>query len=502
VDVCPVMQVDQMDDMMARGTGRSRSLVATGVTFIAAGMCLNEWVLAALFSSDGVIADPHRHIIWIVDVCLVCTGILLMYGKLATKENVLTLTGIYLIATSLLIRPAYLPAIVHVDMNIMNRTIVKILDFYFFCTGTLAILYRRRIRRFIESRGIRAFGIANVTWIGVFLAALGLFDFSVAYIRVESSAIFSEIFRAKDTTLMKDDLLGWKLKPDSRAKFGGAEGQEVEYVIDDYGFRMIENIKNPRFSIYFFGDSFTFGHGVSNKDTFPNIIKDRYLRHDINVYNAGVGAYGIVQMFQRFLNTESRIKPGDLIVFTPLSDDIQRNIRDFYFPYYHYLSGKIPFDSYPFFDKGVIRYHTMEKNFSNTLKVLAFGAPVTGSLWHSLYKKHIPDTTQEAIEMLEIIKKRTERKGAKFVLFFLPETGECLWGDYVVDISAFDYFDIRRFFPSDEEELDELRFSKDDGHWKVRGHEIAARAIVETLRNHDILSVEDLSPRYRSSLTQ
>lgn len=496
------MQVDQMDDMMACGTGRSRSLIAAGVIFIAAGICLNEWILAALVSRDGVIADPHRHIIWIADICLVCTGIFFMSGKSVTKDRMLVMTGIWLILASFLFRPKYLPAIVHMDMNIMNRTIVKILAFYFFCTGILAILNRRSISRFIESRGIRAFGIANVTWIGVFLAALGLFDFSVAYIRVESSAIFSEIFRAKDTTLMKDDLLGWKLMPDGRAKFGGAEGQEVEYVIDDYGFRMIENIKNPLFSIYFFGDSFTFGHGVSNKDTFPNIIKDSYLRHDINVYNAGVGAYGIVQMFQRFLNTESRIKPGDLIVFTPLSDDIRRNIRDFYFPYYHYLSGKIHFDKYPFFDNGVIRAHTMEKNFSNSLKVLVFGAPVTGSLWHSLYKKHIPDTTQEAVEMLEIIKKRTERKGAKFALFFLPETGECLGGEYVIDILAFDYFDIRRFFPSDEKELNKLRFSKKDGHWKVRGHEIAARAIVETLRNHHILSVEDLSPRYRSSLTQ
>jgi hypothetical protein len=496
------MQVDQMDDMMTRATGRSRSLIAAGVICIAAGICLNEWVLAALVSRDGVIADPHRHIIWIADVYLVCTGILFLFGRPATKQHVLTMTGIYLITASLLIRPAYLPAIVPVDMNIMNRTIVNILDIYFFCTGILAILYRRSISRFIESRGIRAFGIANVTWIGVVLAALGLFDFSIAYVQVKSSALLSGITGKKETSLMKDDLLGWKPKPDSRVRLKSPEGDEVEYVIDDHGFRMIENGENPRFSIYFFGDSFTFGNGVGNKDTFPSIIKDKYLRRDINVYNAGVGAYGIVQIFQRFLNTESRIKRGDLVVLTPLSDDIQRNIRDFYFPYFHYVSKRIPFDSYPFFDNGVIRAHTMEQSFSNMLKVLVFGAPVTGSLWHSLYKKHIPDTTQEAIEMLEIIKKRTERKGAKFVLFFLPETGECLWGSYVVDISGFDYFDIRRFFPSDEKELNKLRFSKKDGHWKVRGHEIAARAIVETLRNHHILSVEDLSPRYRSSLTQ
>ena len=481
---------------------KSRSRIAIGVIFSLTGMCLNEWVLAALFSPDGVIADPHRRMIWIVDAYLVCTGILFISGKLATKDRVLILTGVYLISASFLFRPEYLPAIVHVDLNIMNRTIVKILDFYFFCTGILAILYRRSISRLIESKGYMVFCVSNAVWIAMFLAALGLFDCSVAYVRVKSSALSSEIFGTKDPWLMKDDLLGWKLKPDSRVRLKGPEGREVEYVIDNDGFRKIENMKNPRFSVYFFGDSFTFGHGVSNIDTFPNIIKKRYLKEDINIYNAAVGAYGIVQMFQRFLNTEGRIKPGDLIIFTPLSDDIQRNIKDFYFPYFHFFSKRIHFDRYPFFDKGTIQYHTMEKSFSNTFKVLVFGAPVTGGLWHSLYKKNIPHTAQEAREMLRIIKSRTESRGARFALFFLPETGECLNGSYLVDISAFDYFDIRHFFPSDEEGLDTLRFGEKDGHWKVQGHEIAARAVVETLRNNKILSVADFRPEYRSGLTQ
>jgi hypothetical protein len=42
------------------------------------------------------------------------------------------------------------------------------------------------------------------------------------------------------------------------------------------------------------------------------------------------------------------------------------------------------------------------------------------------------------------------------------------------------------FFPSDNEELSKLVFP-DDNHWNVHGHEIAARAIVETLINENVI---------------
>ena len=88
------------------------------------------------------------------------------------------------------------------------------------------------------------------------------------------------------------------------------------------------------FSIYFFGDSFAFGHGVNNHETFPAIIKDSYMKEEVNVYNAGVVGYGIVQIFQSFLKIKDRIRSGDLIIFTPISEDIRRNLKDFQFPYF------------------------------------------------------------------------------------------------------------------------------------------------------------------------
>ena len=118
-------------------------------------------------------------------------------------------------------------------------------------------------------------------------------------------------------------------------------------------------------------------------------------------------------------------------------------------------------------------------------------APYTGNFWTAVYKKTIPDTTKEAIGIMDIIRERTEAKGGKFYLFFLPNLEECLHGKYTNDISGFDYLDIMHHLPSKWKELEKIKF-KNDKHWNVRGHEIAARAIVETLINKGGLERKDL----------
>ena len=114
-------------------------------------------------------------------------------------------------------------------------------------------------------------------------------------------------------------------------------------------------------------------------------------------------------------------------------------------------------------------------------------APYTGKLWTSIRKRFIPDTTREAVEMISIIKEKTRARGARFYMFFLPNIEECLKGAYAVDISGFDYFDILHFFPHQKSELDKIRFTHDK-HWNVYGHEIAAKAIVDTLRDEHIIA--------------
>jgi hypothetical protein len=83
---------------------------------------------------------------------------------------------------------------------------------------------------------------------------------------------------------VEDKYLGWKPKANSIGKHVYSSNFDVEYIMDENGYKKIGNTENPDHSIYFFGDSFTFGQGVSNGDTFPNIIKDRYVTEKINIY--------------------------------------------------------------------------------------------------------------------------------------------------------------------------------------------------------------------------
>ncbi len=444
-----------------------------GLIFIVTGILLNEWVLAALFSSDGIIAIPHRIVIWIFDLFLISLGLIcIKYRTTLTKEKIFIIAGLLLILAGIFFNSEYLSVLFGFDMGIVLKTIILIVDIFLLLAGILLIF----IRKSVDKKNILLFGFTIVFCLIAFLSFDSLWAMKYFFLGTLKSA--------KDHIYVQDNHLGWKLKANSISQ----GNFNVLYEIDQAGFRRINNGKNPDFSIYFFGDSYTFGQGVSQQDNFPGIIKEKYLKKEINVYNAGVSGYGIVQMFQRFLNIEDRIKPGDLIVFTPLADDILRNVKDFYFPYFHYFANLIPFEYYPVFDNGTIKYHKMESGLYKKLKTLVLHMKLTGQYWRSIHKKFVPiDTIQEATEMIKMIKQRTEMKRARFVLFFLPETGECLRGDYTVDISNFSYLDIMDYFPSEKEELDKLKLSEEDGHWNVRGHEIAARAIVETLINEKII---------------
>jgi hypothetical protein len=441
-----------------------------------------------MFSSDGIIEGTHRIVIWIVDLGLISTGaMLLIFHKLFTREVLLVISGLLFILASILFIGKFLFIAMDTPMTSQNRLFLRAVEIYFIITGLMLILYRKSI----DLKNIILFGVSSLISFTLFLG----YDYYRSYSmisRVQShNAKVAE--KIQKQLFLKDNKLGWKLIPNSVVRHSEQGRFDVTYDIDENGLRKVNNTAGkPDFSIYFFGDSFTFGHGVDNQETFSAIINEKYLKESVNVYNAGVMGYGIIQMFQRFLNMKDRIQPDDLVIFTPIANDIKRNLKDFYFPYRIKFTNIMKVENFPFFDNGVIAYRKMEDNFYNKLKLAAIGAQYTGYYYRSIRNQFIPDTTKESQEMIKIIEQQTKLKGGKFVLFFLPQTGECLNGKYTIDISGFDYFDVMHFFPSEEEKLNKLIFSKKDSHWNANGHEIAAKAIVETLKDERILDEEYL----------
>src|SRR3990172_6114941 len=101
---------------------RQKLLVGVGLLFIVGGILFNEWLLAALFSTDGIIATSHRIIIWFVDVGLVSAGILLiLFRRSLTKGIVLIITGLLFVFAGIILTEMFIPMVMGAVMSAQNR---------------------------------------------------------------------------------------------------------------------------------------------------------------------------------------------------------------------------------------------------------------------------------------------------------------------------------------------------------------------------------------------
>ena len=470
---------------MKDGSAKSgKAPLVIGLCFILAGVLLNEKLLAALFSADGIIAAPHRMIILAADIGFIGSGsLLIIFRKRMTKAKLFMFAGILFVITGIIFVEKVLPVITNIPITGENRIFLYAVDACFIITGSLTVLYCRSI----DLKMILLFASSSLLCFILFLG----YDYYRAYSTIAMLRNLNSADAAgsvQSHLFIQDDRIGWKLVPGSKVRHSEQGQFDITYEIDENGFRKIDNTeRSPDVSIYFFGDSFTFGHGVNNHETFPAIIKDKYVTEKVNVYNAGVAGYGIDQIFESFMKIKERIRSGDLVIFTPISEDIRRNLKDFQFPYFIKFTNALKVEDYPLFENGVMTYRKLEDTLYNRMMLIAMTAPYTGEYFKSVHSRFIPDTTHDAMEMIEIAGRETELRGGKFILIFLPKTDECLHRSYVVDIAGFSYFDIMRFFPSAEAELNKIRFNGKDKHWNVRGQEIAAKAIIEKLAADGII---------------
>jgi hypothetical protein len=69
---------------------------------------------------------------------------------------------------------------------------------------------------------------------------------------------------------------------------------------------------NYKSSIYFFGDSFVHGDGVSDEQTFSTLLQQS--RRDLRVRLFALGGWGLVQSYVNFNKIKFEIRPEDFIV--------------------------------------------------------------------------------------------------------------------------------------------------------------------------------------------
>lgn len=273
----------------------------------------------------------------------------------------------------------------------------------------------------------------------------------------------------------------------------------VDYGIDVDGLRRVVDDRDEvddgvaGATLWLFGDSFTFGHGVSDADTFASVMARDWLTPEIRVRNAGVMGYGIAQEVQRLVELADRIQPGDRVVFTPISVGVERSLEHFAHPSrYLFRQEKGRISGYP-----TLRHHQLVvapfDTPGNRLRALLYNARFTGPglqrLHHLLSPPHTIENTRE---LMQIARRISEERGARFGWLFLPQPRECLADGYRVDLTGLEFRDLKRFCPSDPEGVQSIRFPEDP-HWNARGHALAARAVVETLLESGLLASHEIA---------
>jgi hypothetical protein len=145
-----------------------------------------------------------------------------------------------------------------------------------------------------------------------------------------------------------DPIKGWALKPNisNMIHFGnnilssnskGIRGK-IEYAYAR---------NKDKLRILILGDSFTFGQGVSDNETYPYYLQQ--ILPDTEVINLGVHGYGHDQMLIYLKEEGIKYKP-DIIILGYIAMDADRNMltfRDYAKPKFELAAGKLKLSNFP-----------------------------------------------------------------------------------------------------------------------------------------------------------
>ena len=127
-----------------------------------------------------------------------------------------------------------------------------------------------------------------------------------------------------------DSDLGWINIPNVRVNNIYDPGTYIQ--INGQGFRNEEtfNLKSPegKFRIVCSGDSYTFGHGVSNPDAWCNYLAQK--NQDIQTINMGANAYGADQAYLWY-KRDGIAFDHDVHLFVIIRPDLERMLHSNYF---------------------------------------------------------------------------------------------------------------------------------------------------------------------------
>ncbi len=278
--------------------------------------------------------------------------------------------------------------------------------------------------------------------------------------------------------------LGWTLKPNLRdvdaygGKFLNTNAHGLRGSVE-HGYE-----KPPgAFRIVVLGDSFTFGEGVGDEETYSHVLQE--LLPQVEVLNLGVHGYGHDQMLLYLKEEGLRYKP-DLILLGFLTIDMERNIlafRDYAKPRFVLREGQL------------LLTHSPVPPVDETLAAAKYWPRFfeLATTLHAGYRFRSGAANREAkqvtLAILDELHAAAEATGAKVALAYLPAFGELTKPDLPKTLAErffFGYCEDRKipaiylrpyFLPKLKQGADFNVY----GHWGALEHRIAGEGIAAEL---------------------
>lgn len=192
-----------------------------------------------------------------------------------------------------------------------------------------AFIVLGRLARRIDPRLTLA-SFAVLASVGAGLIGLSAFGVDVEN-RVRSALmpvkerLFAMLFQTREPQRLyrHDDRYGYVLVPNMNTT-GRGRGFTVSYTTDAEGHRRMPAPSAPRATVVLLGDSFTFGEGVNDDETFPYVLATEHWT-DVRLVNAGVGGWGLTQFYLKLTDMLARAPLPDAVILVIVNDDLRRS---------------------------------------------------------------------------------------------------------------------------------------------------------------------------------
>lgn len=276
------------------------------------------------------------------------------------------------------------------------------------------------------------------------------------------------------------------------------ENYDITFTNGDDGFRITHNGEVPSFvhkKIMLIGDSFTYGKGVNDHETFAYGLQQALIKDSVEIINAGVEGRGTDHALRSYQFYKDKYQPNTVIYFAHFND-LADNIRDEYF--------------------NVINDSTLTlKSFENSTggtkeklrKSKVYNWLISHSHFFSLLKSVLvnlmmPDQIVSYDEGIDIdrakkltsiyteqLRKEIESDGRNFIVYYIPAINdidarvkgeqteqETFFENYFRDKNI-NFYNLSDDFINSGETNIIKHFYLPEGHWNPNGHQLVAEKL-------------------------